>query len=73
MIGAHLRGGDFHVPLKVVLPALTVCEIEVIDPALLHARCPAEGLHTTPTRLGHCIIFPNAGTLCPSERGKLGC
>ncbi|MBE7158194.1 MAG: hypothetical protein INR62_07130 [Rhodospirillales bacterium] len=45
-----------------VLPILTACGVEVINPALLHARCPAEGLHTTPTGPGHCIIFPNAGT-----------
>ncbi len=59
MTAPHLRGGGFHVPLEVVHTVLTACGIEVIDPVLLRARCPAEDLHTTPTGAGSCVIFPN--------------
>ena len=59
MIAPHLRGGGFHVPLEVVQPTLTTCGIEVVDAALLRARCPAEDLHTTANKPGECVIFPN--------------
>ena len=58
-LAPHLRGESFHVPLEVVLPALTACGVEVIDATMLRARCPAENLHTTPTGPGHCVIYPN--------------
>lgn len=61
MIVPHLRGGGFHVPLEVVQPALAACGIEVTDSTRLHARCPAEDLHTTSNKPGDCVIFPNNG------------